>query len=97
MDPMVVDVLVCQDGDQCSDKTLLAGAVGAEVTEIIDSQAAAVPFHYSVGHAGYNSACLSHDSEVIHSSRCTLMAERLSGGFGVWFSQNSFLAGLTPQ
>ena len=30
MDPMVVDVLVCLDGDQCSDKTLLADAVDAE-------------------------------------------------------------------
>jgi len=31
MDPMVVDVLGCLDGDQCSDRTLLAGAGGAGV------------------------------------------------------------------
>ena len=30
MDPMVVDMLGCLDGGQCSDKTLLAGAVGGE-------------------------------------------------------------------
>ena len=71
MDPMVVDVLVCLDGDQCSDKTLLADAVDAEAL-----------FLPVIGRA-ICGGCVPYVSEVIQSSRCTLMAERLFGGFGV--------------
>ena len=71
MDPMVVDVLVCLDGDQCSDKTLLADAVGAEAL-----------FLPVIGRA-ICGGCVPYVSEVIQSVRCSLMAERLFGGFGV--------------
>ena len=83
MDPMVVDVLVCLDRDQCSDKTLLADAGGAEVKEIIDYQAAEDPFPYSMSYIRDISVCLPFYSEVIQSSRCTLMAKWLLGDFGV--------------
>jgi len=71
MDPMVVDVLGCLDGGQCSDKTLLAGAVVGDagswpVTGRVLS-GGGVPF----------------GSEVIQSSRCTLMAKWLFGDCGV--------------
>ena len=71
MDPMVVDVLVCQDGDQCSDRTLLADAVGAEAL-----------FLPVIGRA-ICGGCVPYGSDVIQSVRCSLMAERLFGGFGV--------------
>ena len=70
MDPMVVDVLVCLDGDQCSDKTLLADAVGAEAL-----------FLPVIGRA-ICGGCVPYVSDVIQSVRCSLMAERLFGGFG---------------
>ena len=70
MDPMVVDVLVCLDGDQCSDRTLLADAVGAEALflPVIDRAICG--------------GCVPYVSEVIQSVRSSLMAERLFGGFG---------------
>ena len=71
MDPMVVDVLVCLDGDQCSDKTLLADAVDAEAL-----------FLPVIGRA-ICGGCVPYVSDVIQSVRCSLMAERLFGGFGV--------------
>jgi len=71
VDPMVVDVLVCLDGDQCSDKTLLADAVDAEAL-----------FLPVIGRA-ICGGCVPEVSEVIQSVRCSLMAERLFWGFGV--------------
>ena len=70
MDPMVVDELVCLDGDQCPDKTLLA--VGAEGL-----------FLPVIGRA-ICGGCVPDVSEVIQSVRCSLMAKSLFGGFGVW-------------
>jgi len=70
VDPMVVDVLVCLDGDQCSDRTLLADAVDAEAL-----------FLPVIGRA-ICGGCVPDVSDVIQSVRCSLMAERLFGGFG---------------
>ena len=53
------------------DKTLLAGAVGAEAL-----------FLPVIGRAIYG-GCVPYVSKVIQSMRCSLMAERLFGGFGV--------------
>ena len=83
MDPMVVDVLACLDADQCSDKTQLAGALGAEVKEIIDYQAAEGPFPYSMSCVRDISVCLPFYSEVIQFQRCTLTVKRLFEDVGV--------------
>ena len=83
MDPMVVDMLVCLDVGQCSDKTLLADALGAEVKEIIDYQAAEGPFPYSMSYIRDISVCLPFYSEVIQFPRCILMVKRLFGDLGV--------------
>ena len=83
MDPMAVDMLGCLDGDQCSDKTQLADAVGAEVKEIIDYQAAEGPFPYSMSCVRDISVCLPFYSEVIQFPRYTLMVKKLSGDVGV--------------
>ena len=64
-------------------KTQLADALGAEVKEIIGCQAADIPYQYSMGRDRDVSVCLSFDSEVIQSSRCTLMAKWLFGDVGV--------------
>ena len=71
MNLMVVDVLVCLDVGQCSDKTLLAGAGGAgvgsrPVTGRVLS-GGGVPFGF----------------EVIQSLRCSLMAKWLFGDCGL--------------
>ena len=64
-------------------KTQLADALGAEVKEIIGCQAADIPYQYSMGRDRDVSVCLLFDSEVIQSSRCTLMAKWLFGDVGV--------------
>ena len=71
MEPMVVDVLVCLDGDQCSDRTLLADAIDAEAL-----------FLPVIGRA-ICGGCVPDVSEVIQSVRCSLMAERLFGDCGL--------------
>ena len=71
MDPMVVDVLVCLDGDQCSDRTLLADAVGAEAL-----------FLPVIGR-DICGGCVPYVSDVIQSIRCSLMAKRLFEDVGV--------------
>ncbi len=71
MDPMAVDMLGCLDGDQCSDKTQLADAVGAEAL-----------FLPVIGRA-ICGGCVPDVSDVTQCVRCSLTAERLFGGFGV--------------
>ena len=73
MDPMAVDMLGCLDGDQCSDKTQLADALGAEVKEIIGCQAAdrSLPSILWAALEMLAFACL-FDSEVSQSSKMYL-------------------------
>lgn len=71
MDPMAVDMLVCLDVGQGSDKTQLADAVGAE--------AGSRPVTGRV----LRGSGVPDVSKVIQSMRCSLTAERLFGGFGV--------------
>jgi len=85
MDPMAVDMLGCLDGDQCSDKTQLADAVGAEAL-----------FLPVIGRA-ICGGCVPDVSDVTQCVRCSLTAERLFGVLAFGFWANSFFAGLTPH
>ena len=63
MDPMVVDMLGCLDGGQCSDKTLM-GALGAEVS---DYQGTQVYYKSPMGRVRHSNACSLSNSEVSNS------------------------------
>jgi len=71
MDPMAVDMLGCLDGDQCSDRTLLAGAGGAGV--------GSRPVTGRVLSGGG----VPYVSDVIQSIRCSLMTKRLFEDVGI--------------
>ena len=71
MDPTAVDMLGCLDVGQCSDKTLLAGAVSGEAL-----------FLPVIGR-DICGGCVPYVSDVIQSIRCSLMAKRLFEDVGV--------------
>ena len=83
MDPILFDVSAYSAVARSPVKTQLADALGAEVKEIIGCQAADIPYQYSMGRVRDVSVYLLFDSEVIQSSRCTLMAKWLLGDVGV--------------
>ncbi|MDB9724635.1 hypothetical protein OAA89_01970 [bacterium] len=83
MAPIFFEESAYLDVVQSSVKTQLADAPDSEVKEIVGCQAAVIPSQYSVGGVRDHSVCLPFDSEVIQSSRCSLMAKRLFGDVGV--------------
>ena len=96
MNPIFFDVSAYLDVVRSPVKTQLNDALGAEVKEIVGCQVAVIPSQYSVGGVRDHSVCLPFDSEVIQSSRCTLMAKRLLGDFTVppSISSGSYWPGL---
>jgi hypothetical protein len=83
VNPIFFDVSAYLDVVRSPVKTQLTDSLGAEVKEIFGFQAAVIPSQYSVGGVRDISVCLPFDSEVIQSSRCTLMAKWLFGDVGV--------------
>ena len=86
MNPILFDVSAYLAVTRSPVKAPLNDALGAEVKEIIGCQAADIPYQYSMGRVRDVSVFLPFYSEVIQSSRCTLMAKRLFGDVGVRLS-----------